>query len=72
MRKEVLAALREVRIFQFAQTQARQIIAELESSNGEHTEDIDELYGLIEVWAHLQEQAAYDAQEAELREVEGA
>lgn len=45
---------REVRIFSFCIDQARQIIGELQTSHGEHQEDIEELEGLIEVWEHLQ------------------
>lgn len=44
---------REERIFEFCINHARQIIAELRTSGGEHYEDIEDLDGLIETWAYL-------------------
>jgi len=48
---------REVRIMEFCTNHARQIIAELRTSGGDHYEDIEELEGLIEVWEHLRDVA---------------
>ena len=44
---------KEERIFEFCENHARQIIAELETSGGDHYEDIEELEGLIETWGYL-------------------
>lgn len=44
---------REARIMEFCANHARQIMAELQTSGGEHYEDIEELEGLIETWDHL-------------------
>lgn len=53
MNKEYWAAEREVRIFQRCEDLASQIIAELRTSGGEHSEDYEYLYGLIEGWECL-------------------
>lgn len=44
---------REERIFEFCINHARQIIAELKTSGGDHGEDIRDLEGLIERWEML-------------------
>lgn len=53
MNKEYWAAEREVRIFQRCEDLAHSIIAELRTSFGDHGEDIEDLYGLIETWEYL-------------------
>ena len=48
---------REARIMDFCANHAREIIAELHTSGGDHHEDVLELSGLIEVWEHLRDVA---------------
>jgi hypothetical protein len=55
---------KEARIFEFCINHARQIIAELQTSGGDHYEDTQELEGLIEVWENLRDVA----EEARLNE----
>jgi hypothetical protein len=57
----VSAWQREARIFEFCIRHARQIVAELESSSGEHDEDTTMLYELMEGWEVLQRCAEAEA-----------
>lgn len=50
---EVIAHMREERIFRFCIESAHQIIAELEQSGGDHGDDVQKLLGLIETWSEL-------------------
>jgi hypothetical protein len=59
---------REIRIFDFCIWHGRQIIAELESSGGDHSEDIQCLYDCIDAWDHFRS----IAEEALLNEKRGA
>lgn len=59
--KAQLAAMREVRIMDFAIDHANQIIGELQSSRGDHLHDVDVLEELIEAWAELREYAVYES-----------
>lgn len=59
---------REARIFDFCQRKAHEIIGELESSGGDHREDVEVLEGLIETWEHLEGAAIYEAQQEEMRD----
>ena len=71
--KAMLSHWREQRIFDFCTERGRQIISELESSAGEHGEDVQVLWGLVETWEDLsrQERMAADLAEARIPTQEG-
>lgn len=66
--KRQLTAMREVRIFDFCIQHANEIIGELHSSGGDHSEDVEILDGLIEGWEHLRGFAYSEAEWAEVSE----
>lgn len=53
---------RESRIFEFCERKAEEIIAELNTSGGDHGEDVEVLEGLIETWRALRESAEGDGE----------
>lgn len=63
--KAALAAVRQMRIMEHSIAGARQIIGDLQTAGGDHSEDIETLDALIDSWGLLQEIA-----EAELDAIE--